>query len=124
MLFKKATIVLFVMVFMFSTLIGCSSSTNESDASKDVNADKPAEQTPAKEESKPVTIQYWHTQTEEERVKVIDELIASFQEKNPTITVEQIPTPEGDFPAKISASLAANKMPAVVEIGIGQLLKL
>lgn len=102
MLFKKATIVLFIMVFMLSALIGCSS----------------------KEESKPVTIQYWHTQTEEERVKVIDELIAGFQEQHPAITVEQIPTPEGDFPAKISASLAANKMPAVVEIGIGQLLKL
>ncbi|MBM7553380.1 ABC transporter substrate-binding protein [Thalassobacillus pellis] len=71
-----------------------------------------------------VAIEYWHMQVEEERVNVIEELIADFEEKNPDIDVKQVPIAEGDFPTKISASLGAGQMPALLEVGVDQALML
>ncbi|WP_219836955.1 ABC transporter substrate-binding protein [Paenibacillus sp. R14(2021)] len=65
-----------------------------------------------------VTIQYWHTQTEEDRVKQLKALISKFESENKGVHVEQIPIAEEDFPTKISAALAANKLPAIIEGGI------
>jgi len=69
-----------------------------------------------------VTIQYWHTQTEEERVAKLKELIAAFEAQNKGIHVEQVPVPEENFPSKISAALGANQLPAIIEAGIDQML--
>ncbi len=69
-----------------------------------------------------LTIQYWHTQTEEERVAVLKELIKDFEAKNPGIKVEQVPVPEEDFSSKIPAALGANRLPAIVEGGISHML--
>lgn len=69
-----------------------------------------------------ITIQYWHTQTEEERVAVLKELIKDFEAKNPGIHVEQVPVPEEDFPSKIPAALGANRLPAIIEGGISHML--
>ncbi|CCQ96496.1 Extracellular solute-binding protein family 1 [[Clostridium] ultunense Esp] len=71
---------------------------------------------------KNVTIQFWHTLTEEERVSVLKDLIAKFEAENPGIHVEQVPTAEEDFPSKISAALGANKLPAIIEGGIDQMM--
>ncbi|MGM0878203.1 MAG: ABC transporter substrate-binding protein [Bacillota bacterium] len=73
-------------------------------------------------EQEEVTVQFWHSQVEEERVKVIKDIVAKFEEANPGLKVEQVPVPEEDFSTKISASLAANQMPALVEVGVDQAL--
>ncbi|MCP8617877.1 ABC transporter substrate-binding protein [Salirhabdus salicampi] len=65
-----------------------------------------------------VEIQYWHMNVEEERVEVIKDIIAGFEEENPGITVKQVPIVEGDYPTKISAALGANQMPALLEAGV------
>ncbi|PWK16575.1 ABC transporter substrate-binding protein [Tumebacillus permanentifrigoris] len=69
-----------------------------------------------------VTIQYWHTLTEEDRVKVLKDMLQTFEAENKGIHVEQVPVPEEDFPNKISAALGANKLPALIEGGIDQML--
>jgi multiple sugar transport system substrate-binding protein len=74
------------------------------------------------EEDGVVTIQYWHSQVEEARVNVIKDLIARFEKENPGINIEQVSIPEEDFPTKVSASLAANQMPGLLEAGIDQAL--
>ncbi|MFD2612430.1 ABC transporter substrate-binding protein [Paenibacillus gansuensis] len=69
-----------------------------------------------------VNIQYWHTQTEEERVEQLKSLIQSFEAKNPGIRVQQVPVPEENFPSKISAAMGADRLPALIEGGIDQML--
>ncbi|SEM70344.1 ABC transporter substrate-binding protein [Lihuaxuella thermophila] len=69
-----------------------------------------------------ITIQYWHTQTEEERVAVLKQLIKEFEAENPGIHVEQVPVPEEDFASKIPAALGANRLPAIIEGGISNML--
>jgi len=86
------------------------------------NSSQGATESASTGESKPVTIQYWHTQVEEERIAKLKELIEKFQSENPGITVEQIPVPEEQFPNRISAALGANQLPAVIEGGIDQML--
>jgi multiple sugar transport system substrate-binding protein len=98
-----------VIILSLSILGACSSKT---------------EQTAGKEDGKEVTIQYWHTQTEQERVDQIKALIKDFEAKNEGIHVEQVPVPEEDFPNKISAALGANQLPAIIEGGIDHMLLL
>jgi multiple sugar transport system substrate-binding protein len=94
-----------VIVLSLSVLGACSSQSK-------------TEQAGGSEEGKEVTIQYWHTQTEQERVDQIKALIEDFEAKNEGIHVEQVPVPEEDFPSKISAALGANQLPAIIEGGI------
>lgn len=69
-----------------------------------------------------VNIQYWHMQVEEDRVAVIDDLISDFEKENPGITVDQVAIQEDDFSTKISASLGAQQMPALLEVVVDQSL--
>ncbi|GGE15615.1 sugar ABC transporter substrate-binding protein [Marinithermofilum abyssi] len=101
---KRAGLLTLSVAFLFSTLTTGCMAGNES--------------------GNKVEIQYWHTQTEEDRVKQIDRLITDFEKKHPHIDVKQVQTPEGDFPAKISASLAANHMPAIIEGSVAQIQQL
>lgn len=99
------------------------SASSGGDATETTSASpSPSESAAPQEETKPVTIQYWHTQVEEERIAKLKELIDAFQSENKSITVEQIAVPEEQFPNRISAALGANQLPAVIEGGIDQML--
>ncbi|WP_165842154.1 ABC transporter substrate-binding protein [Paenibacillus xerothermodurans] len=90
----------------FSLFAGCASSGADSDEAN----------------NGVVTIQYWHTQTEEERVAQLKSIIKTFETQNPNIRVEQVPVPEEDFPSRVSAALGADRLPAMIEGGIDQML--
>lgn len=71
---------------------------------------------PVTEEKDPVTIQFMHSMLEEERQQVIQGLIDQFQDENPWITVEQVPTDgESVYDTKLTA-FAGGGMPAVIEV--------
>ena len=101
---KKRSLVFATTLVSLSVLTACSSSSSQTTASGEV------------------TIQYWHTQTEEDRVKYLKEMLQAFEAENKGIHVEQVPVPEEDFPTKISAALGANKLPALIEAGNDEML--
>jgi multiple sugar transport system substrate-binding protein len=106
---RKSLFVFSTAVVSLSVLTACSSTTKETASTSDASGGE-------------VTIQYWHTQTEEDRVKYLKDLLQKFESENKGIHVEQVPVPEEDFPNKISAALGANKLPALIEGGIDQML--
>ena len=63
-----------------------------------------------------VTIQFMHSMIEEERQQTIQGIIDRFEEENPGITVEQVPTSDDStYDTKLTA-YAGGGMPAVIEV--------
>lgn len=70
-----------------------------------------------------VTIEYWTTQTEEDRMAVIKELVKDFEELNSNIKVNIVAVQENDIPTKLAAGMAAGMLPEVVEMGAENILR-
>ncbi|MCK4543368.1 MAG: extracellular solute-binding protein [Spirochaetales bacterium] len=64
----------------------------------------------------PVTIEFWTSQTQSDRIATIQVLIDTFQVMNPNITIKLIPVDENDIPTNINTAAAAGTMPALIEI--------
>lgn len=69
-------------------------------------------------------IEYWTTQTEEERAEVIRDIARRFEEDNQNYTVNVVTVQENDIPTKIAAGMAADKLPEVIEVGAENILNL
>lgn len=67
------------------------------------------------EESEVVTIEFMHTMVEQERIAVIDAIIADFESENPNINVEQVPVEEDQYNTKVVTLASSGELPAVVE---------
>jgi multiple sugar transport system substrate-binding protein len=67
-----------------------------------------------------VEIEYWQY-TFETRVRAMDDLIRQFQTANPRIRVKHVHFPYADYRTKISAAIAANQGPDVVQLFYGWL---
>lgn len=63
------------------------------------------------------TIEFMHSSVEEERLAVIDELVAKFEEENPDIKIKQVPVQEDSYNTKMVTLASAWKLPAVLEVG-------
>lgn len=74
----------------------------------------------ASNEGGEVTIQFMHQQVEEERIAVIDGIIADFEAANPGIKVEAIPVNEDDYDQKITTLAGSSELPAVIEFSQDQ----
>ncbi|BFH12153.1 hypothetical protein J6TS7_54190 [Paenibacillus dendritiformis] len=69
-----------------------------------------------KDDTTPVTIQYWHAHAEAQ-LKGLNAQIAAFQKKYPHITVEAVyQGGYGDLHKKLQAPVAANDVPDVTNI--------
>ncbi len=68
---------------------------------------------------KTVTIDFWSTLSQPERVEVMEELIAKFEQETPNIKVNLVVTGWGDYLNKIIAAISANNAPALGTIGQG-----
>lgn len=69
-------------------------------------------------------IEYWTTQTEQERAEVIRDIARRFEEDHPDYTVNVVTVQENDIPTKIAAGMAASKLPEVIEVGTENILNL
>lgn len=58
-----------------------------------------------------------HSSVEQERIAVLDKLIAKFEKENPNIKVKQVPIEEDKINTKIITLANSGKLPAVVEAG-------
>lgn len=63
------------------------------------------------------TIEFMHSSVEQERLAVIDELVAKFEKENPDIKIKQVPVEEDAYNTKIVTLANAGKLPAVLEVG-------
>src|SRR5690242_9142466 len=92
-----ASLVAAVML-MSLALTGCSAPANNTSAT-------PTEA--AKEAPKTVTIEFMHSQPEEERVTAIQKNIDAFMAANPGIVVKQVPVPEDTYMTKLTTLISS-----------------
>lgn len=109
--------VIALVMLLSLSLTGCSTTPTP--------ATTPAAPTePAAEPAKTVTIEFIHSQPEEERVTAIQKNIDEFTAKNPNIIVKQVPVPEDSYMTKLTTLIASKQLPAIMESNIdwGRLL--
>ncbi|RFU63571.1 ABC transporter substrate-binding protein [Bacillus sp. V59.32b] len=63
------------------------------------------------------TIEFMHSSVEQERLEVINKLVAKFEKDNPNIKIKQVPVEEDSYNTKIVTLASAGKLPAVLEVG-------
>lgn len=69
----------------------------------------------AKDDEK-TTIEFMHSSVEQDRLKVIDKLVADFEKENPDIKVKQMPVEEDAYNTKVVPLARSNKLPGVIEV--------
>ena len=69
-------------------------------------------------------ITFWSGETEEERQAVIRDIVEEFEEEYPEIEVEIVPVHESDLPDQLTAAMAADTLPALVELGLEHVMLL
>ncbi len=62
-----------------------------------------------------VTIEFWSTQTQSDRIKTIELLMDTFQAINPEIKVKLVHIEENDMPKQMAAASAAGSLPGLIE---------
>lgn len=68
-------------------------------------------------DGKQVEIEFMHANVEQDRVDLIDSLIAKFEEENPGIKVKQVPVEEDSYNTKIVTLANSNQLPEIIEGG-------
>ncbi|WP_319416936.1 extracellular solute-binding protein [Marispirochaeta aestuarii] len=69
----------------------------------------------AAEVSGPVSIDFWTTQTQSDRMATIQVLIDTFEALNPDISINLVAVDENDMATQLNTSAAANTLPAMIE---------
>lgn len=64
-----------------------------------------------------VSIEFMHSQVEQDRVTVINDIIEKFEAANPDIQVEPVPVEEDAYNTKIVTLASAGELPEVIEVG-------
>ncbi|WHY02769.1 sugar ABC transporter substrate-binding protein [Neobacillus sp. DY30] len=63
------------------------------------------------------TIEFMHSSVEQERLAVINKLVAKFEKENPDIKIRQVPVEEDSYNTKVVTLASAGVLPAVIEVG-------
>jgi len=63
------------------------------------------------------TIEFMHSSVEQQRLAVIDEIVAKFEQENPNIKIKQVPVEEDSYNTKTVTLASSGKLPAVLEVG-------
>ncbi|YCA41819.1 sugar ABC transporter substrate-binding protein [Bacillus sp. JZ8] len=64
-----------------------------------------------------IIIEFMHSSVEQERLEVINKLVAKFEEENPMIKIKQVPVEEDTYNTKVVTLASAGELPAVIEVG-------
>ncbi len=70
------------------------------------------------EETDAVVVEFWTTDNEEERVDTYEAVAEQFMAENPGIEVRIVPIEEGGITQRIATAQAANRLPAIVRMGV------
>jgi multiple sugar transport system substrate-binding protein len=63
------------------------------------------------------TIEFMHSSVEQERLAVINKLVAQFEKEHKDIKIKQVPVEEDSYNTKIVTLANSDKLPAVLEVG-------
>jgi len=66
--------------------------------------------------SGPVTLEFWTTETQSDRLAVIDVLAKTFEASNPNITVKVVAVDENDMATQMNSAAAAGTLPGLVQV--------
>lgn len=69
------------------------------------------------EPAKPVTFEFWTTETQSDRQATIQVLIDTYEALNPNVTIKLIPVDENDMATQLQTASSAGNLPAMIEIG-------
>ncbi|MEW9122984.1 MAG: extracellular solute-binding protein [Thermotaleaceae bacterium] len=108
-MFKKTLIVLLILAMIVTNSVGCTS--------KEAPAGGP-EGSGEKQSQEEVTIEYWQY-FYESKVKLMDALIAEFQEQNPGIKVVHKNFPYDSYQQKIATSMGSGTGPDIINLFYG-----
>lgn len=64
-----------------------------------------------------ISIEFMHSQVEQDRITVINDIIEKFEAANPDIQVEPVPVEEDAYNTKIVTLASAGELPEVIEVG-------
>lgn len=112
---KKIILALMLVSLVTVSLVGCTQET-EAEPTKAPETDGTEVET-APEAVEEAVVTYWHTMSEPE-AEQLAEVIATFEEANPGITVEATKYAYGDFKSAIITSLSGNSGPDVARMDI------
>jgi len=73
------------------------------------------EEEPVAEVTGPVSIDFWTTQTQSDRMATIQVLIDTFQALNPDITINLVAVDENDMATQLNTAASASTLPAMIE---------
>ncbi|EPH98386.1 ABC transporter, solute-binding protein [Enterococcus faecalis 13-SD-W-01] len=62
------------------------------------------------------TIRFMHSSVEQDRLSVINEIVAAFEKENPDIKVSQVPVEESAFNTKVVTLARSRELPEVMEV--------
>jgi multiple sugar transport system substrate-binding protein len=71
----------------------------------------------ATEAAKPVTIEYWTTQTQTDRQATIQLLIDTYQALNPNVTVKLVAVDENDMATQLATAANSKTLPTMIDSG-------
>ena len=117
---KRVLMLTLVAVFIVSILyMGTSCKAEEEEpAAEEPVAEEPAEEEPAEEEpaaeeeeAEPVTISWWHIQTEESQKEYWQDLADRFMAENPNVTIEITVMENENFKAKMTTVMQTGEVP-------------
>lgn len=63
----------------------------------------------------PVTIDFWTTQTQSDRMATIQVLIDTFEALNPEVTIKLVAVDENDMATQLNTAAASNTLPGMIE---------
>ncbi|WP_059103087.1 ABC transporter substrate-binding protein [Shouchella shacheensis] len=61
-------------------------------------------------------VEFMHSSVEQDRLAVINELVAKFEEENPSVKVEQVATEEDSYNTRVITLAMSGQLPAVIEV--------
>ncbi len=104
----KKCIVLFTFLLLLTAFVWAG---GQSEAQGEAAAEEPA----AEQMEGPVTIDFWSTQTQSDRMATIQVLIDTFEALNPNISVNLVAVDENEMATQLNTAAAAGTLPGMIE---------
>ena len=113
---KKMVSLLLCAAMVTTTLVGCGSSSAAGDTDTAAETDSADETAEAADSSEPVTIEFWTIDLKASFGDYFNDLIATYEEQNPNVTINWTDVPYDDVKSKLVTAVAGGTSPDVVNL--------
>ncbi|MEX2160469.1 MAG: extracellular solute-binding protein [Anaerolineales bacterium] len=114
---RKIYMFLSLLAILAFALTACGPAATEAPAAEEPAAEEPAAEEPVAEEpaAEPVTITWWHIQTEEHQVALWEGLAAEYMAAHPNVTIEITALENEAFKTKLTTVMQSNDPPDIFQ---------